>query len=120
MGQFQYVQQAQRSPGYCMCCGAVVGPFIDLSVPFVKVPTAIGILDAEGGVYLCVGTADNPGCAVQIGRLTGMVVDTAKLDEAVAHAETLNTEIASLRGAIAKKSVTVKDLLDSGLVGSGV
>jgi len=103
-----------------MCCGTVVGPFIDLDVPFIEVPTSLGILDAEGGTYLCVGDSDNPGCAVQIGRLTGLMVDTSKLNEAQAHSEDLNTEIVTLRAWLAKKNISVKDLLDSGLVTTGV
>jgi hypothetical protein len=99
-----------------MCCGATTGPFVDLQVPFVKVPTAIGILDAEGGVYLCVGTPENPGCAVGIGRLTGQLVDITKIKEMHDVNETLNQEIAGLRGALSKKTLHIGDLVTSGLV----
>lgn len=120
MGQFTYVQEANRSPGYCMCCGEVNGPFIDLSLPFVKVASAIGVIDAEAQSYLCVGNAERPGCAVQIGRLTGLTVDTAKMDELHEVAQSLNQEIAELRAALSKKQVTVGDLVSAGVIAGAV
>ena len=117
MGQFIYTQQATRSPGVCMACGNVNGPFVDLSIPFIKVPTAIGVLDAESGVYLCVGSEINPGCAVGIGRLTGLMVDTVKLAEAHGVIGELNEEVAELRKQLsAKASVKVEDLLRLGVI----
>ena len=120
MGQFNFVQTTNRSPGCCMACGAAVGPFIDLSIPFIKVQTALGVMDTEAGVYLCAGTAGNPGCAVHIGRLTGVMVDTVKLEEAHEVIRELNDEVAELRKQLAGKSVKVEDLLRLGVISSAV
>jgi len=96
-----------------MACGTNAGPLIDFDIPFIKVPTAVGIMDANGGLYLCVGTVENPGCAVQVGRMTGMMVDTSKLEELQAHVENLNTEITELTALLSKKTLTVGDVVDT-------
>jgi len=117
MPQFNFCQTATRAPGICMACGTPVGPFIDLSLTFVKVPTALGVMDAEGVNYLCVGTVENPGCAVHIGTMTGKVVEAVAYEQLREHAGMLNQEIAELRGALSKKTVSVKDLIDNGVIG---
>lgn len=111
MPQFNLIQAADRSPSCCMACGGTAGPFIDFDVPYIKVPTDIGVLDATGGVYLCVGTPENPGCVIQAARMTGRMVDTSKLEEQEEHNATLHEEIADLRGALSKKTITVGDAM---------
>lgn len=111
MSAFNLVQQPSGSPSFCLACGGSRGPFIDLQLPFVKVPTAIGVLDADGSVYLCVGTDENPGCAVQIGRMSGLMVDTSILHDLQRINEQHREEIAELRGLLSKKSLTVGDVM---------
>lgn len=111
MSAFNLVQQPSGSPACCLACGGVGGPFIDLQLPFVKVPTAIGVLDSEGPVQLCVGTVENPGCVVQMGRMSGLMVDTVILVEMQEHVKALNTEVAELQGALGKKTVKVEDVI---------
>jgi hypothetical protein len=99
-----------------MCCGTTTGPFVDLSVPFIKVATALGVMDAEGGTYLCVGRAETPGCAVQIGRVTGLVVDIAAAEELLVSLSDARSESASLREQMKLKTLTVGDLVEAGFV----
>lgn len=111
MPHLDFVAQAQRSPSTCICCGNHNGPFIDMKMEMVSIATAIGVQQLSGAAYLCVGNEENPGCAVQIGRLTGVMVDASKLAEMKEHAETLNQEIVELRASLSKKSLKVEDVL---------
>ena len=113
MSQFNLVLQPSGSPSCCLACGGAVGPFIDLQLPFVKVPTAIGVLDSEGPVHLCVGTVENPGCVVQMGRMSGLMVDVSTLAELQEHVRELNAEIAELHATLAKKTLKVEDVIQS-------
>jgi len=110
MSQFKIVQAADRSPSCCMVCGRNDGPFIDFDVPFIKVPTAIGVLDSNGGLYLCVGNDNNPGCAVQVGRMSGQMVDFTELVAMEAHALTLADKLAEANALLKKKTVTVGEV----------
>ena len=112
MPYIDYVTKADRSPSSCMTCGNINGPFVDLKLPEVRFATPNGIQHTEAWCYLCVGSEENPGCAVQVGRMTGLQVDVATLRELQEHCETLNQEIADLRAALAKKTIKVGDVID--------
>lgn len=94
-----------------MACGTTLGPFIDFDIPFIKVATAVGTIDAEAGIYLCVGTDENPGCVVQAARMSGLMVDTAILQDVQRINATQRDEIAELQAKLAQKSVKLADVL---------
>lgn len=111
MSQFNLVQAPARSPACCMACGSTRGPFIDFDIPFIKVATAVGIMDAEAGVYLCVGNEDNPGCIVQAARMSGLMVDTAILHDIQKINAAQRDEIAELQSKLTQKTVKLADVL---------
>jgi hypothetical protein len=82
MAEFRLIAHAERSPTTCIACGRHTGPFIDLNSTILQVPTTVGVMDLDIAFYLCVGDAEQPGCVVQMARMTGQMVD------ATTHAET--------------------------------
>lgn len=116
MPQLSYVEKATRSPTGCIMCGTQAGPFIDCNVPQITFWTAEGNKTVDTWVYVCVGSEENPGCAVQMGRLTGHLVDTFKMYELGQLNHNLNGEVAELRAQLAKKTLKVDDLISSGVL----
>lgn len=110
MPEFRIVQHADRSPSMCVACGANAGPFIDVDISTFSIATPTGWTPiVDGTVYLCVGTHNNPGCAVQIGRKSGLMADQVVLEEALLENEQLRAEIAELKAIGKKKTISLAD-----------
>lgn len=116
MPQIRYVEHAERSPSGCFLCGRQTGPFIDCNVPRVQFWTPTGSQIVDTWVYVCVGIEENPGCAVQVARMSGLMVDRSMHDDVLGINSQLNGEIAELRGLLSKKTVTVAELQEHGLL----
>lgn len=84
MAEFLIKQVADRSPTECLFCKRHVGPFIETGID----------LPVHGHVWICLGDEDRPGCAVQMGRLAGM------LDASIA--EHLRADVARYQHDIAE------------------
>lgn len=116
MPQLSYTEEARRSPTGCILCGTQKGPFIDCNVPQITFWHATGNKTVETWVYVCVGSPENPGCAVQMGRLTGALIDRTVIGELQEMIGNLNQEVAELRNALSKKSLKVSDVVASGMI----
>lgn len=114
MPQFKRAEKAERSPSFCVACGGNNAPFIDLSLISFQVGSANGLVEIPGNIYLCVGTPENPGCAVQIGRLTGQLVDIGTVAEMQQLIDTQQQHLAEANASLRKKTVTVGELADIG------
>lgn len=110
MPEFRIVQHADRSPSMCVACGANTGPFIDVDISTFSIATPTGWTPiVDGTVYLCVGTRENPGCAVQIGRKSGHLADALLLEDAQLENEQLHAEVAELKAIGKKKTISLAD-----------
>ena len=110
MPDMRLVQTADRSPTQCAACGTNKGPFIDMDVTTFSVATPTGWTPiVDGTIYLCVGIPENPGCAVQIGRKTGMLVDRIEYEDAINTIQGYEAENRELRAISKKKSITLAD-----------
>lgn len=109
MAEARMVQHAERSPSACVACGTNKGPFIDLDVSIFKLPTATGMMDVDGALYLCIGTPANPGCVVQIARKTGLMIDVELYEEKREEIDHLSQRIADLEALMTKKTIRLED-----------
>lgn len=116
MPQLNFVEQATRSPTGCLLCGTQKGPFIDCHIPQITFWSATGNQTIDSYVYVCVGSEENPGCSVQMGRITGALVDRGVVADLQDMIEGLNSEVADLRNALLKKQLKVEDVIASGLI----
>ena len=110
MAEFRLVANAERSPTMCAACGTNKGPFIDLDVTTFSIATPTGWTPiVDGSIYLCVGIPENPGCAVQIGRGTKMLVDRTDYDQALAELGAVVDELSETRKIAKKKTISLED-----------
>ena len=110
MPELRLVEKSDRSPSGCVFCGSQLGPFVDTSVEVIQFWTASGVQSTRTRMYVCVGSTENPGCAVQIGRRTGLMVDKSKMEEMQKYVEDLHSEIASLQATVAQKTVKIGEV----------
>lgn len=80
MSEFRIIENPDRSPSSCVACGSHVGPFVDLDTTIAQVSTTVGVMDLDIGFLLCVGSAESPGCVVQMARQTGLMIDKSVYD----------------------------------------
>lgn len=110
MSEFRLVQNAERSPTMCAACGGNKGPFIDLDVTTFSIATASGWTPiVDGTLYLCVGSAENPGCVVQAARKSGLTADVVQLEELAVQLDAAKEEIEKLRAIAKKKTLSLAD-----------
>lgn len=110
MAEMRVAAAAERSPSVCVACGGNNAPFVDLQIMEFKVNSPAGVVDVAGHLYLCVGSPERPGCAVQIGRLTGQLVDLVELQEAQRQLKNKDDRIGDLEQALKGRSVKIGDL----------
>lgn len=95
----------------CLLCGSHGPEFVDAHFEQPSVSTPYGLQTLPVRVYLCVGTEENPGCAVQIGRLAGL--DRVAGSE-IERLRRLTSELARERDeALAQRVVPVPELLEA-------
>lgn len=68
-----YSNVVEHVPQGCFFCGSHNGPYIDTAIVDPTIQTADGPVVVRGRVALCIGIAERPGCAVQIGRAAGLI-----------------------------------------------
>lgn len=64
---------AEHVPQGCFLCGSHNAPYLDTQLADPTIQTADGPKTVIGRVAICIGTDERPGCAVQIGRTSGLV-----------------------------------------------
>lgn len=115
MSQMRVVEKAERSPSCCAVCGGNNAPFVDLQLISFRVNTPVGVQEIEGTVYLCVGTPENPGCAVQVGRLSGQLADVSTVAEMQEQLDSLEAQLAKMTTTLKTKTIKLGELEEIGI-----
>lgn len=109
MAEFVRVERAHNTPTACYFCGGTEGPFVDTLMEQYT----------HGRVYICVRRPENPGCALQIGRVAGGLdpMQAETLRAALSEVEEVRDKLAERVDELeANRTISIAELEERGLI----